>query len=330
MRATGLATDARTALLESAVLAPSMHNTQPWRFALGTHSVRVYRDLDRWLRADDPTRSALYVSLGAVVLNLRVAAAELGYLARVSLLPDPDDPDCVARVTLAGGLGVDAELASLFPYLRRRRTNRRPFADRWVPERALHDLVRAAQADGTHLHMVRDPSVVRRLLGLAAEGTLTERHQLTRLLDRARWVGGPRSRDGVPSSALGPRPHEAEPLVRDLAVRSADQDRPRARFERYRVLAVLSTERDDPLGWLRAGEALQRVLLTASRWGLSASFLNQALDDDRLPELVPGGAEGAAYPQMVMRLGYGAPTDPTPRRPLEDFVRVPASDAPVR
>jgi nitroreductase len=314
-----LGQDARTTLLSAAVQAPSMHNTQPWRFDIGAGTVRVYRDLDRWLRADDPQQTALYISLGAAVLNLRIAAAELGLLAHVTLLPDPHDPDYVAKLTLAAGLGVDPELAALFPYLTRRRTSRLPFGNRWIPERVVRDLEHAARADGALLRVVRDPSRVRRLLGLAAEGSANELFELSRLEERARWVGGERSEDGVPASALGPRPIGHAALIRDLAVRQADCERPVAWFERHPTLALLSVRRHDRLGWLKAGEALQRVLLTATRWGLSASFLHQALagEQGRLAARAP--EDGDAHPQMLLRIGYGRTPDATPRRPLEDF-----------
>lgn len=315
----GLGQDARNTLLTAAVRAPSMHNTQPWRFQVGTSTVQVYRDLDRWLRADDPRKSALHISLGAVVLNLRVAAAEIGRLAHVTLLPDPDDADHVATVSLAAGLGVDAELAALFPFLARRRTSRRPFADRWIPDRAVRDLEHAATLDGGHLRVIRDPSRVRRLLGLAAEGATNELFDLDRLRERAHWVGGERSEDGIPTSSLGPHPTGHPGVVRDLAVRRADRERPAEAFERRPALAVLSVRRDDPVGWLVAGQALERVLLTAARWGLSASFMNQALTSEQMWWFGHDPDHGAEHPQMVLRLGYAELPEPTPRRALQEF-----------
>ena len=327
MSPASLALDARTTLLSAAVLAPSLHNTQPWRFRVGSRSVHVYRDLDRWLRLEDPTRSGLYISLGAAVLNVRVAAAELGRLAQVTLLPDPRDPDYIARVTLGRGLGVDAELASLYTYLPRRRTNRMPFDERRMPDRAVHDMERAARAENAVFHIERRSERVRRLLGLAAEGSAVEILDLERLRERARWVGGDRDRDGIPSAALGPVPDDHSALVRDLAVRERDMRRPVARFERHPVLAVLSVRRDDAAGWLTAGQALQRVLLEAARWGVHASFLNQALAAPEIAGLVAEqhDGDGRLYPQMVLRLGYGLLPAPAPRRPLDDVEPAPES-----
>lgn len=319
MFAAELGRDARTTLLTAGVLAPSMHNTQPWRFEVGSSTVQVYRDLDRWLRVADPRQSALHISVGAAVLNLRVATAELGRLAHVALLPDPNAPDLVARLTLAAGLGVDPELAALFTYLARRRTSRTPFSDRWIPDRAVRDLEHAAEFEHASLRVIRDPERVRRLLGLGAEGTTNELFALDVLQERARWVGGDRREDGIPTRALGPVPLEHPAVVRDLAVRQADRERPAAHFEAHPVLAILSVRRDDELGWLSAGQALERVLLTAARWGLSASFMNQALTSPELRWLAHGPGEGDVYPQMLLRLGYGTRPEPTPRRPLEDF-----------
>ncbi len=311
--------DLRTRLLDAAVLAPSMHNTQPWRFEAGSRTVRVYRDLERWLRAEDPRQTALYISLGAVVLNLRVAAAEFGYLAHLSLLPDPRDDDHVATLTLATGLSYDPELRPLFPYLWRRRTNRSPFESRRVPDCVLRDLEATARVERGVLEVVSDAERVRRLLGLAAQGTVSELLELAKLEERARWVGGCRRHDGIPTSALGPVPVDGPSVVRDLAVRQADRQRPVARFEPQPLLGMLSVRRDDRLGWLTAGQALERVLLTAAQWGLSVSFLNQALNREELTRPGDQPDEAALHPQMLLRLGYAPLPDPTPRRPLTDF-----------
>jgi len=315
--------DTRTTLLAAAVLAPSLHNTQPWRLRAGSRTVDVFRDLHRWLRLEDPTRSGLYISLGAAVLSLRVAAAELDRMAQVTLQPDPQDPDHVARVTLASGLGVDADLALLYTYLPRRRTNRSPFGARPMPDRVVRDLERAARAENAVLHVERSPERVGRLLVLAAQGSATEASDVERLRERARWVGGDRDRDGIPTSALGPVPGDDSRPVRELGVRGRDRDRPGAAFERQPLLAVLSVRRDDAIGWLTAGQALQRVLLEGARWGVQASFLNQVL---AIPETACLVSEQHAtgdrlYPQMVLRLGYGRLPSPAPRRPLDDVER---------
>ena len=316
----GLGRDARGLLLTAASLAPSLHNTQPWRFRVGANTVLVYRDLERWLVAEDPRQQALHLSLGASILNLRVAAAELGRLAHVSLLPASGDDDLVAEVYLGAGLGVDPELAHLFTYLTRRRTNRQPYAERSIPERALDDLRHAARVDGARLHVVRDHDAVHRLLGVAADAAVCELRDRDRLRERNSWVGGQRTTEGVPGSALGPVPPDRLSPIRNLAVAAADVTSPVTPFERHPVLAVLSVRRDDVLAWLQGGQALQRVLLTAARWGLSASFLNQAVEHGLLRWTVDCGESGA-FPLMLMRLGYGRPVEPTPRRPLEAIAR---------
>ena len=138
-------------------------------------------------------------------------------------------------------------------------------------------------------------------------------------------MGGDRDREGIPKSALGPVPDDPFPPVRDLAVRQRDRRRPRDRFERHPVLAVLSVRRDDEIGWLTAGQALQRVLLVAAQWGVHASFLNQALTVPGIANLVAEHADdGDLFPQMVIRLGYGRPPASTPRRPLDQVEPHPA------
>jgi nitroreductase len=320
MSTDGFGRNARGILLTAASSAPSLHNTQPWRFRVGASTVLVYRDLSRWLTAEDPRQQALHVSLGAAVLNLRVAAAELGRLAHVSLLPACGDEDLVAEVYLGAGLGVDPELAHLFTYLPRRRTNRQPYAERAIPERALDDLRFAARVEGARLHVVREYVSVHRLLATAAEAAAGELDDVDRLRERNAWVGGDRLTEGVPRSALGPVPVDRPSPVRNLAVNPADVTGTVVPFERRPVLAVLSVRRDDPLAWLQGGQALQRVLLTGARWGLSASFLNQALEQELLRWTVECGAPGLS-PLMVLRIGYGRPVEPTPRRPLEAIVR---------
>ncbi len=131
----------------------------------------------------------------------------------------------------------------------------------------------------------------------------------------AEWTKTKRGRtDGVPPQAFGPRPAAGTLPIRDFSLNHAG-NRPTARFEPEPTIAVLYTAGDNPIDWLRAGQALQRVLLTATAVGLSSTLLTQPLELAPLRRLFAGPHEPHAA-QAILRLGYGYRGPRTPRRPL--------------
>lgn len=309
----------RELLLRAAIRAPSMHNIQPWRFAFRDRTVEVYRDIDRELTAEDPDGRLAMMGVGAAVLNLRVAAATLALSTTTVMLPDPGRPTLAARLTLGTGGGEGTELAGLFPSIPSRRTNRHPYAERAIVPAVRAELAQAAVAEGARLYWAEEDQV-RWLQHLAADADRLEEQDLHRIVERGAWVGGDRERDGVPSASLGPRSAELASPVRDLAVDPADRARSTARFEDHPQLAVLATAEDGPRSWLVAGQALQRVLLVATRNGLAASLLNQLVEYRPFRELLYAPSAGPTAPQAVLRLGYGRAVPSTPRRPVGAFV----------
>jgi nitroreductase len=308
----------RNALLAAAVLAPSMHNTQPWRFRFGAGTVEVYRDRERELPAEDPARRMLFVSLGAAIFNLRVAAAARGMGSAVRHLMDQRRPDLVAVVEL--GKTPSESLAALEPYLTERRTNREPFTGDRLPAQLRVELDLCARVEGAVLQWIDDPDRRWWLRAATNEATIADDESRARTTERRRWVGGERTTDGVPSSALGSRVASGAPVARDLAATAADALRPAAGFEREPQLAVLATRYDGPIEWLRAGQALEHVLLEATARGVSYSLLNQAIEHEELRGQVNDPLGPWQRPQSVIRFGYGTPVPPTPRRPAEDVL----------
>jgi nitroreductase len=319
MEDTQRVTDAdRDAMLRAAVAAPSMHNTQPWRFRFAGRTVEVHRDRERELPAEDPSRRMLYVSLGASIFNLRVAAAALGIGTEVRHLMDQRSPDLVAVVELDAPLSE--AMAGLAPYLMQRRTNREPFSDTRVPDQVRVELDLSARIEGAVLQWLDRPPRQWWLRMATSDAMAADDEDRGRTAERRRWVGGDRADDGVPSSALGPRVAGGDPVARDLAATPADELRPVADFERAPQFAVLATRYDGPIEWLRAGQALERVLLEATAKGVSTSLLNQAIEHEGLRWQINDPLGPWQRPQAVIRFGYGPPVPPTPRRPIADVL----------
>ncbi|HEX6922134.1 MAG TPA: nitroreductase [Actinomycetes bacterium] len=308
-------------MLRSAGRAPSVHNTQPWEFVVSRTRIDLYADPRRQLRRADPTGRSLLVSCGAALFNLRVAAEQLGFRPRVRRLPDRDAPTLVASLAFDHRLHDPGDLAELYPAVELRRTNRLPFEERPVEDALVSRLCHEAALENAMLRVYSDPDEVLRLVKLVHDADSRMHADPAVTAERAGWIHRGGRDDGIPASALGPRPEQVHMPFRDLAA-GPDPGRENARFERTPTIAVLSTRHDTVTDWVRAGEALERVLLAATTAGLSASFVNQPLEIEELRWLVRSPMTGIGHPQMVMRVGYGRPVPPTPRRPLEDLFRV--------
>ena len=305
-------------LLAAAIAAPSMHNTQPWRFEVDGHVIDVFVDGSRRLPAEDPTGRAMRIAAGAATFNLRCAAAALGYGTWFGLAPYPEEPDLLARIVIEPTSAPDEALATLAAQIPYRHTDRRPSDPTPLSEKIRVTLLQAAYAEGAELTWLGEPEI-RTVLDLVLDTDLREISDWHRRAERAHWVGGERATDGIPSSALGPRSTSHPAAVRDMATRPHDRGREQTTFEAHPDLAVLSTDFDEPEDQVTAGAALERVLLTATRAGVSASFLNQPLEFEDLRRKVQRLTQRPGHAHMIIRFGHSHPGTGTARRPIADF-----------
>jgi len=128
-----------------------VHNTQPWRLAVGPGSLELRSDPDRRLQVLDPHGRQLLLSCGCALFNARVALAEAGYAPDVRRFPDPTDPSLLAVLNVDASdaltAGSDRDIARLATAIDIRQTNRRHFDDYPVPSEVVDDVVRAATAE---------------------------------------------------------------------------------------------------------------------------------------------------------------------------------------
>ncbi|HEX5497442.1 MAG TPA: nitroreductase family protein [Mycobacteriales bacterium] len=308
-------------VLTAATAAPSLHNSQPWLFRCTPSVIELYADPTRDLSVADPDRREMLLACGAALFNLRLALRARGLHPTVSLVPDRTRPDLLATIRPVGHRPVAPADLTLAEAITRRHTNRRPFAPTPVPAGAVSALRSAARAEQVWLATLA-PARLPLLRGLVATAHQAQQQDPRFVAEWREWTAREAgASDGVPRRNSGPLPEpQDEWVLRDFSGGQAKQRVPGKDFEPDPLIVVLGSFHDQPLARLQTGQAMQRVLLTATVAGLSASFLSQVVEvpDTRrqLRELIGGGL----WPQTVLRIGYGMPVPPTPRRDLCDVV----------
>ncbi|MEU3274962.1 nitroreductase [Saccharomonospora sp. NPDC006951] len=310
------------AALRAAVRAPSPHNTQPWRFFVEDGHIDVLLDRTRVLRVADPEGREALLACGAAVLNLRVALTAEAMASTVELLPDKGVPDLLARVWPGRPRTPTTEELRLARMIGRRHTNRRPFDDRAVPAHVRHTLTVAAAEEGARLILLEQPRLDRLAVLLRRADHEQAGDPAFRAELRAWTHEGDGRRDGVPYSAGGPRAlREGLLALRDYGNGVPGTTRHEREFERAPLVGVLTTSGDTRRHALRAGQAMERVLLTATSAGLNASFLAQPIEIGSAREELRSILGEHEYPQTVLRFGFGYPGGLTPRRTVDEVTR---------
>ncbi|MBF6434868.1 Acg family FMN-binding oxidoreductase [Nocardia cyriacigeorgica] len=308
--------------LNLAVRAPSIHNTQPWRWRIGRRGIDLFADTSRGLGATDPHERALVVSCGVVLHHLRVAFAALGWATSVERRPDPRDPDHLAHIDVTRRPPSDSDI-ELAAAILMRQTDRRHYLHRPVPARLIRALAQRAADCGAVVRQIPEPWLPR-LAGPMRRAAASHATDSAYQAELARWSSGERSTDGVPGRNAPPPRAAGEIPVRTFAdatlADSADQ--PDAA-----VWLVVGTARDDRQSQLRAGEATSAVLLTATDRGLATSLQTEPLGmADPRQEIRAGLLHDCAYPQAMVRVGWmahtAAPLTSTPRRPVADVLEI--------
>lgn len=310
---------ALTACLRAAIAAPSVFNTQPWRFHVGHRYVDLFADRTRQLTYVDRSGRELAISLGAALFNLRLAILRHHRLPLTRLLPDPGQPDLVARVTMGPPTEPDATVIALADAIPRRHTNRRPFAGVPIPPEVIEELVAAAHIEGGTL-TVLDEAARREVLGVVRSAEVRLRSDPIYRDELNRWTSSETDRpDGVSRTEFGPWDAMETLPLRDFGFTRPTEPRRTAYFEPDPTLIVLSTNADTPEQWLRAGQSLERTLLTATVRGLATTPMTQPLEIAELRALL-SPADGIRVPQVILRIGYGPASPSAARRPLGDVL----------
>jgi hypothetical protein len=302
--------------------APSLHNSQPWRFTISGDGIELHADTSRQLLVD-PDGREMVISCGAALYGLRLAVRSVGYLPEVELLPGPGERQPLARVRLGLPVPMTADERKMLAAVPHRHTHRGPFEAGPLPAGLFPRLQDDARAEGAILTQI-DPGPDRQALMTLLAASDRRQDSDRRFRDETwRWSREQDSqdRDGVPAHAFpaepsrdaGRLPQRDFDLGRGLGLLPADGPAPP-------VTAVLFTAGDHQGDWLRAGQALQRLLLHAASQWVFASLNTQPLEDAATRALIAGRLALPGAPQMLLALGVSRTARATARRRPADVI----------
>lgn len=304
-------------LLRYAILAPSSHNTQPWRFAVSKDEIAIFVNKDRWLRVADPDQRELYTSLGCALENLLIAAEHFGYGHNVIYFPEVLNQKLAAAVELLPGRMTSSFRGpELFDAIGARHTNHQPYDPRPIPEAALERIKACVVEDGISLHLTDDTQVKRKADELVSRADAIQFADTAFREESGYWIG--EGAFGTPW--LLAKLAQLASAYLDLGKIVAKPDS--ELLSNAPVLGIICAKENDRLSQVKVGQVFERIYLTATALGIRLQPMSQltAVPEIRaeLANLIP---EKDAFPHQPFRLGYAeAEVSHTPRRPIEEMM----------
>jgi hypothetical protein len=312
-------------LVRHAVMAPSGHNTQPWRFALFGDRVEIHPDLSRRLPAVDPDDHALYISLGAALENLRLAALQRRLDSETEYFP-PAAPD---RLVVHLTRRKQANRNELFRAIADRQTTRSTYDGRPIPAADLRELEKASVEEGVRFRLFTEKAELEAVTELVKEGNRWQMRDPALVRELLAWVRFSRKEanlhhDGLIAPAMGmpavPR-WLGEPIMRAMLRPEPEAARAEKLIRSSATLMLFVAEKNDREHWAKLGQSFERVALTATLRGIRQAHMNMPC------EVVEVRKQFQQYlglvdeqPLLLLRIGYGKLMPRSPRRPAEAVI----------
>lgn len=313
-------------IIHYATLAPSGHNTQPWKFSVKNNSILIYPDYSRRLPVVDPDDHALFISLGCALENLIIAANHMGYSVKVECFPENEEKDCIRVIINKENVKLDTDL---FGAITSRQATRSKYDGRPIPTEDLEKLKQASNQDQVSFILFTEEREIEPIIEFVKEGNVLQFRNKSFVNELISWIRFNKkdaltSRDGLNSASMG-LPYIPTWLGRfilnNLATPNGEAKKCEKLIRGSSGVALFIAESNNKQSWINVGRSFQRVALKATSLNIKHAHINMPCEEIEIrTKLQKHLGLKNEQPLLLLRIGYSYPMPKSYRRPVEEVM----------
>lgn len=308
-----------------ATLAPSGHNTQPWKFKIDDDSISIYPDYSRRLPVVDSDNHALFISLGCALENVIIAADHKGYNASIEFQPTESKEHIKVRFTTHHHIPHDSRL---YHSIEKRQVTRNKYTERQIPESDIQRLIDTSKQEGVQVKVFHKNGF-KEIIPLIEEANLLQFNNKQFKNELMKWIRysdkqAKKTNDGLKGTSMG---YPSAPAwLGKLFFNLFDTPKKEAKnaidlVRSSSLLLMFVALNNDKENWINIGRSYQRMALEATELGIKHAHVNMPCEElsvrKKLKEKFGLINE---EPMLLIRLGYSGSLPKSLRRPVGEVM----------
>lgn len=314
------------------LLAPSSHNTQPWKYIIDGNYIKILPDYDRSLPYSDRFNREMFITLGCTWANCEIAAKHFGYEVISEVLPEDEIDDVAIRIKCTKPTSPRmkdknrSNITALFDAITLRQTNRGPHTKQKIEDIVLELCNRQIDRTDMLVHILTDTKRKNVIADIAAEVAAFVYNDPVFKKELQEWLRpiSTKEKDGIALFDTGLPAKATERIVKNIvnADPTEEAKRDKGLIKASTALFVLSAQCDTKESWLRAGRAIEYCWLVFASYGIAVAPMTGLVEHPVAHKKLMQLLDVTHKPLFFARIGYvAARTHVSPRRPLEDVLK---------